>query len=216
MVGGREPPGEKEPAVLVRELLTRDATSVRPDTDLDTAVHLLAQHHVSALPVVEDDDTVVGILSEADVLRLHLAADPRAHLRRSLPTPARTAWPRSVAEVMSPDPVVTREGADVSEVARVLADTGWKSMPVVDDARRLVGVVSRSDVIRALSSDDSTTAQRVEQALADLGLAGWDVAVVHGVVTLRGDGSSDPRAAADVAATSRGVREVVVAPPEGR
>jgi len=199
--------------VLVRELLTRDATSVREGTGLDTAVQLLAQLHVSALPVVDDADRVVGILSEADVLRLHLAEDPRAHLRRPELPHDGALWLRTVRDVMSADPVVAREGSDVSEVALMLADTGWKSMPVVDDARRLIGMVSRSDVIRALSSDDPTVRRRVEQALRDLGLTGWGVAVAHGVVTLRGDGSpTQARAAADVAATVLGVREVVVQP----
>lgn len=198
--------------MLVRELYTHDATSVREDTDLDTALDLLARLRISALPVVGADDLVVGILSEADVLRLHLAADPRAHVRPQ-PSSGASSWPRTVGEVMSAEPVVARQGDDVSRVARVLADTGWKSLPVVDDQRRLVGMVSRSDVIRALSTDDDTIRRRVERDLSDLELGAWEVSVVRAVVTLRGEKSArEARAAADVAATSPGVRKVVVEP----
>jgi CBS-domain-containing membrane protein len=199
--------------VLVRELLSRDVTTVGEDTELDVAVHLLAERHVSALPVVDADAHVVGILSEADVLRLHLAADPRARLGRSGTAPSPAPWPRTVREVMSADPVVAHEGSDVSVVAQVLADTGWKSLPVVDDERVLVGMVSRSDMIRALSTDDEAIRRRLVHDLADLGLSGWEVSVLHGVVSLRGNGSArDAGAASDLAATAPGVREVVLEP----
>lgn len=196
--------------MLVRELLTRDVVHVRDTSALDAAVRVLAEQRLSALPVVDATGRVVGILSEADVLRLHLSADPRAHLRPVADAPAEP-WPATVLEVMSPDPVVAHEGSDVAEVARVLADTGWKSLPVVDGQHALVGMVSRSDVIRELSTRDADIRLRVVRELAQLDRPRWTVSVARGVVTVSGvRGGRDARLAAAVAATVPGVRDVVV------
>ena len=72
--------------MLVSELMTTNVVAVDTECPLDAAVRLLADRGVSALPVVDRSGLVVGILSEADVLRLHLAADTRAHLRPLAPT----------------------------------------------------------------------------------------------------------------------------------
>ncbi|SDO89575.1 CBS domain-containing protein [Pedococcus dokdonensis] len=196
--------------MLVRELLTRDVAQVRDVSPLDSAIRVLAEQRVSALPVVDATGRVVGILSEADVLRLHLSADPRAHLRPVVEE-AEVPWPTTVAEVMSADPVVAHEGTDVAEVARVLADTGWKSLPVVDEDHALVGMVSRSDVIHQLATRDADIWLRVVRELGRLGHTDWSVGVSRGVVTVSGvRRARDASLAAAVAAGAPGVRDVVV------
>ena len=196
--------------MLVHELVTRDVAFVHDTSALDAAVRILAEQRVSALPVVDASERVVGILSEADVLRLHLAADPRAHLRPVEDGPP-APWPATVREVMSTDPVVAHEGTDVADVARILADTGWKSLPVVDGEHTLVGMVSRSDVIRVLSTRDADIWLRVVRDLAELGRPEWTATVARGVVTLTGvRAGRESQLAAAVAATAPGVRDVVV------
>jgi CBS domain-containing protein len=119
-----------------------------------------------------------------------------------------------VAEVMTPDPVTTREGADVADVAHLLADTGWKSLPVVDTDGVLVGMISRSDVIRALSTSDAEIWLHVVRDFGQVDRPEWDVSVTRGVVTLTGVAPGrDARLAAAIAATAPGVRGVVVATP---
>ena len=171
---------------------------------------------VARTVVVDGSGRVVGILSEADVLRLHVSADPRAHLR-PVADEAVEPWPATVGEVMSPDPVVAREGSDVADVARILADTGWKSLPVVDGDHALVGMVSRSDVIRELSTRDADIWLRVVRDLAPLDGHGWTVSVSRGVVTVNGvRAGRDAQLVAAVAATAPGVRDVnVVVGQEG-
>ena len=78
---------------------------------------------------------------------------------------------------MTADPVVARQGDHVSNVAQVLADTGWKSLPVVDDRHLLLGMISRSDAIRSLSTDDDVVRRRVERHLAALNLTAWALLV---------------------------------------
>jgi CBS domain-containing protein len=198
--------------MLVRELVTRDVAHLRGSSSLDSAIRVLAERHVSALPVVDDENRVVGIISEADVLRLHLSADPRAHLR-PVPDPPALQWPTTVGEVMSADPWVAREGSDVADVARVMADTGWKSVPVVDDDHVLVGMVSRSDVIRVLSTRDADIWLRLVRDFAELHQPGWTPSVSRGVVTVHGvRPGRDAQLVADLARTVPGVREVVVHP----
>jgi CBS domain-containing protein len=209
--GGRTglPSRAEEEPVLVRELLTRDVASVEEDSALDVAVQVLAARHISALPVVDAGERVVGILSEADVLRLHVGADPRARLRPV--DDEAQPWPLTVREVMSADPVVAHAGSDVAAVAQVLADTGWKSLPVVDDHGCLVGIVSRSDIIGALSASDSDISQHLEREFAELGRPEWTASVSRGVVTIAGVGTGrEARLARAVAATGPGVRAVVV------
>jgi CBS domain-containing protein len=197
--------------VLVRELCTHDVAAVLDDAALDAAIRVLADRGVSALPVVDRVGQVVGIISEADVLRLQLAADPRAHLRPTAPRGA-ARWPDTVREVMTPEPVTAHEGTDVAEVALLMADTGWKSVPVVDDRGLLVGMVSRSDVIRVLATSDDEIAHRVRRLLTETGRTEVVVDVARGVVTVAGAWTPrDERLVEALVSTCRGVRGVVVA-----
>ena len=198
--------------MLVRELMTHDVASVLDDSPLDAAVRLLAERGISALPCVDAAARVVGILSEADVLRLQLAMDPRAHLR---PLHEHAApWPETVADVMTPDPVTAHEGSDVADVAHLMADTGWKSVPVVDDRERLVGMVSRSDVVRVLAASDEDVAREVGRLLAESGRGQLLVDVARGVVTVAGVQSGrEARVVEALVSTLPGVRGVVIAGP---
>lgn len=194
--------------MLVRELMATDPARVQATSPLMAAVRVLADRGVSALPVVDDEGRVVGILSEADVLRLQITEDPRAHLA-GIPDPP--PWPRTVETVMTPEPVCALVGSDVSTVAMMMADTGWKSLPVVDDHDRLVGMVSRSEVIRALSTSDTEIRRRLVHEFEQLGRREWTVRVQDGVVSVLGAASArDAALARAVAATAPGVRRVEV------
>lgn len=194
--------------VLVRELMATDPARVQAASPLMEAVRVLAERGVSAVPVVDDDDRVVGILSEADVLRLQITEDPRAHLA-GIPEPP--PWPRTVEAVMTPEPVCALVGSDVATVALTMADTGWKSLPVVDEQDRLVGMVSRSEVIRALSTSDAEIRRRLVHDFERLGRHEWSVQVRDGVVSVHGAASArEASLARAVAATAPGVRRVEV------
>ncbi len=194
--------------MLVRELMSTTVASARPSSSLDAAVRVLAEQKVSALPVVDPSGRVVGILSEADVLRLQVTTDPRAHAR---PTPSSAPpWPDTVGEAMTPDPVTVTATGDVGEAALLMADTGWKSLPVVDRGV-LVGMVSRSDVIRALSTSDGEIWRHVTHDFGQITRPDWTVTVTRGVVTVHGVAAGrDARLADAIAATAPGVRRVVV------
>lgn len=195
--------------MLVRELMTVPAHSVPTGSTLEMAIQLLARARLSALPVVDADHRVVGIVSEADILRLHLTPDPRAHLRPVDVEQGR--WPQLVDQVMTPDPVTVLESADVAELGQMLADTGWKSVPVTRE-RVLVGMVSRSDILRSMTTSDSAIRRNLTREFAALGRARWSVSVAEGEVTVSGTrGGREARLAQVMASAVAGVRRVVVA-----
>ncbi len=138
--------------MLVRELMTSPATSLRAGSRLESAVQVLAAQHITAVPIVDPYGHVVGIVSDADVLREGLPEDPRARLRPV--HESTTPWHRLVDEVMTVDPVTVGAHTDAARAAELMADMGWKSLPVVRDGQ-LVGVISRSDIMRALATPDA-------------------------------------------------------------
>jgi CBS domain-containing protein len=191
--------------MLVREIMTSPAYSVEKDASLGTALQLMATARVTGLPVV-DGGRVVGIISEADLLRTELEPDPRAHMRAAR-QPVESVL-TTVAQVMTARPHTVREDSDVADLANTFASTSWKSVPVVR-GDVLVGVASRSDVIRAMAASDEQIAAEVSGRLAEAGLGSWQVDVLGAVVHLTGTASARERAAAtSVAQSLRGVRHV--------
>ncbi len=150
-------------------------------TPVMSAFRTLADHRVSSLPVVDDHGAVVGIVTEQDLLRRSVEP-PRAAEARGT---AHRALPELVGEVMTWAPVTVSPETDVAEVIRTFSATAWKSLPVVRHGR-LVGMVSRSDVVRAFARPDAAVRRDVQLALGGAGLDRVRVDVRGGVVELSG------------------------------
>jgi CBS domain-containing protein len=165
--------------------MTRDVFTVGPDTSTKYAAEVLAERGFAALPVVDGDYQLVGIVAEADVLRDRLPADPRLHLRRDESAPENPP-PMLVRGVMTADVRTVDAGADISDVARLFVDQRLRSVPVLEHGR-LVGIVSRRDLLRALVRPDDEIRRDllrlVEGYTGELG--SWDIAVTEGVATVR-------------------------------
>ena len=191
--------------MLVREIMTPHPVTATVDTSVKQALGLLAEHHITALPVLDLDGALVGVLSEGDLIRDLVRQDPRGHERPTAGTPAP---PRSVDQLMTRQPVCVRPATDVASAVRLLVSRGFRSLPVLDDTGRLVGMVSRSDVVRVVARPDDELAREVEAHVAEVGLGDWGARVDDGAVTLLGPaGSSDRTMAQLVAATGRGGME---------
>ncbi|MFE2065797.1 CBS domain-containing protein [Streptomyces sp. NPDC059467] len=177
----------------VADLMTRDVVRARRDTSFKEIVRLLADNDVTAVPVVDELDHLLGVVSEADLLRkCSVRADPSSRTPAGHPE----AWEKDKAEgsraeeLMSAPAVCARPEWTVVEAARVMTLHNVKRLPVVDEAERLTGVVSRGDLLRIfLRRDDAIREEIARDVLGHtLGLAPTDVVVeVHeGRVTLTG------------------------------
>lgn len=141
------------------DVMVHDVVTVEPDDNVAEALKLLAEYDVSALPVVDEDEKVVGIISEADLVRREEIGTEkhRAWWLEAL-TPASTlaeefakSHGRRVSEVMSTEVVSASEETPLGEIATLLEKHRIKRVPILRDGR-LVGIVSRSNLIQALAS----------------------------------------------------------------
>ena len=138
----------------VEEVMTRNVITVKRTADLHEAARCLSDNRISGMPVVDDENRVVGVISEADLLVL--AGMAREHtfkdiLRNLLgePAPARKTG-NMVGDVMSFPPITSKAGDEIGDVAKIFDDRRIKRLPVVDDEGKLIGIVSRADIVRAI------------------------------------------------------------------
>jgi CBS domain-containing protein len=171
--------------VQARDVMTHEVVTVGPNTSAKYAAEVMAERGFAALPVIDDDDNLAGIVAEADVLRDRIPADPRLHARRDRSTP--DAPPSLLVHgLMTPGVRTVEASADVADIARLFVDERLRSVPVLEHGR-LVGIVSRRDLLRALVRPDAEIRTDVlgllEGYTGDLGA--WDIAVSDGVATIR-------------------------------
>jgi CBS domain-containing protein len=195
--------------MLVREVMTSNPVTVRPETPVKDALALLDQHSITMLPVVSDDSVLVGVLSEADLLVGRVLPDARATL---IPhTSERSSEGRgTVGSLMTSLVLTVTEETDVAEVTKVMTATGVKSLPVVDSGRRVVGVVSRRDIVRTMARSDSEIEQELAALFGSLDLD-WRVAVDDGHVLVTGPREARDRSLAlSAVSTVAGVVDVQI------
>lgn len=183
----------------VGSLMTMDVVRAEYDTPAEEVARLLADHRIDGLPLVDQDDRVIGVVSASD-LTAHEPATPHPHRsrsrfgfpelspaarRRSVRAPARTA-----GELMSAPPVTAHAEDTIVEAARTMARRGVKTLPVLDEEDRLVGVVTRRDLLRVFLRPDAEIREEVieEVLVRVLWLMPRSIEVVaaDGVVTLAG------------------------------
>ncbi|MEU6641551.1 CBS domain-containing protein [Saccharomonospora sp. NPDC046836] len=165
--------------MLAGQIMTERVVTVSPDTPVKRATKLLAEHGFSALPVLDDDERLVGIVTEADCVRDRVPPDVRTGAKPGHPTP-----PRTVGEVMTSPVTAMSTTADLAELVSALLDNNFRAMPIVD-GQKLAGIVTRGDVVRALSRDDATIARDIRRKLLIYGGADrWTVHVRDGVATI--------------------------------
>ncbi|MFE0642438.1 CBS domain-containing protein [Streptomyces sp. NPDC058877] len=154
----------------IDRLMTREVVSVRGDTPFKEVVRTLSQHRVTAVPVLDGKGRVVGVVSEGDLLRK--TADQAAAPDGLPAVPDLEAWERAKAEgtraeeLMSAPAVCARPDWTAAEAARLMEVQGVKRLVVVDDEDRLVGIVSRRDLLGVfLRSDEDIRREIVEDVL---------------------------------------------------
>lgn len=188
-------------ATRVDTLMVRDVVTAERDTPFKEVVRRLDRHRISGLPVTDPEGKVVGVISETDLL-LRQAAAPAPGggrgswaerlrgLSRRVRRDAARARAGTAGGVMSAPAVTVRADATVREAARLMAEHGIERLPVVDEEDRLVGIVTRRELLRVFLRPDEEIRRAVEQRV--FGDALWlaphvvEASVRNGVVTLTG------------------------------
>jgi CBS domain-containing protein len=190
----------------VHDIMTSPVVTVQPETTLADLARLLIAHRISGTPVVDDAGTLVGMVTEADLV-MALEVGPADRIQPATTEPV-THTPPTVADVMRTEVFVVEEQAPVSEVANIMVHRNVRRVPVVRDGA-VVGVVSRRDVIGTLTRSDDEIAADVQELLDDViqVLGRFRSSVVDGLVTL--SGPDDPKARHAATATARSVPGVI-------
>ncbi|RKN04227.1 CBS domain-containing protein [Streptomyces radicis] len=201
---------------MVGSVMTNDVVRATPTTPFKRIAALLAEHRVSGLPIVDDDEKVVGVVSEADLLAPRAAGGRwRPGRRRAGRGAADAIGARTAGELMSAPAITVHARDPLVLAARAMAHHQVRRLPVLDDEDRLVGIVSRRDLLSVfLRTDAELRAEVLDHVLARALLlppGAVEVAVADGVVTLKGrvERSGDVPIALRMTAQTDGVIAVV-------
>jgi CBS domain-containing protein len=215
-----------------RDVMTEGVITVGPDTTVREIATLLLERHISAVPVIDDTDAVIGVVSEGDLIhRREIGTEARGRawwLRlfedsADLAASYRKSHGAKARDVMTRDVISVEESAPLADIAELLETRHIKRVPVMRDGK-LTGIVSRANIVRALaaspepplrpaSADDQVIRRRIIELLRDEPWGNmWNTSVFvsGGVVEFWGIvASEEEREASRIAAESvPGVAEV--------
>lgn len=152
-------------AKTVADVMSQDPIVVKPEMPLKEAIQILAERRISGLPVVNDQGKLVGIVSETDLMWQESGVTPPAYIMVLdsvifLENPARyeqeihKALGETVGEIMSKDSLTTiTPEKPLSAAARLMNDRNIHRLPVLDENGKLVGILTRGDIIRAMANE---------------------------------------------------------------
>jgi CBS domain-containing protein len=209
--------------VKVQDIMRRDVITVRPETPLKEVARLLVEHRISGVPVVDAEGRVLGVVSEADlVVKERGTEGERPRLLDALLGGNRAkavlgkVEARTAGDAMTTPAVTIEPGAPVRAAAARMVERQVNRLPVVEDGR-LVGIVTRADIVRTFVRSDAELEREVVEGV--ILRAMWldphllEVAVENGVVRIRGrvDRRSDARILEELVRRVEGVVDVEVA-----
>ncbi|MGW6012068.1 CBS domain-containing protein [Streptomyces sp. NPDC055210] len=150
---------------VVSDVMTRTVATVDRETSFKEIVRTMQERKVSALPVVEGEGQVVGVVSEADLLPKEefRDSDPDRHTQLRRLSDLAKAGALTAGELMTSPALTTPPGATLAQAARTMARARVKRLPVVDESGTLRGVVSRADLLKVFLRDDEEMAEEVRR-----------------------------------------------------
>ncbi|MFE2582831.1 CBS domain-containing protein [Streptomyces sp. NPDC059378] len=177
---------------IVSDVMTQTVVAVGRDAPFKEIVRTMEQWKVSAMPVLEGEGRVVGVVSEADLLPKEVFRDegqsPSQQRRRLLDVAK--AGATTAGELMSTPAVTVHPDATLAQTARIMAVRRVKRLPVVDGIGMLQGIVSRADLLKVFLRSDEEIEDEVRRTVVSYLFPGFShaihVSVQEGVVTLRG------------------------------
>jgi len=177
----------------VIDLMTTEVVTIGPDETIKEAARVMVTERVSGLPVIDAEERLIGILTEADFLEQELDKDGGGGgLLGAVFGPA-TRQPDAVTvrEVMSSNPITIASDATLSEAARVMATNSVKRLPIIEADGNVVGVLSRADIVAAFARPDELIDDEIREDIAKRVLfvdpESLDISVNDGIVALGGE-----------------------------
>lgn len=182
----------------VKDVMSTHVVAVRKNASFKEIAATLRQQRVSAFPVLDDDDKVIGVVSEADLLTKEALGDAAPGMLGGILRHREQAKAEgtTAADLMTKPPVTIEPDAPVENAARLMYNRRVKRLPVTTDDGRLIGIVARSDVLSVYSRSDAEIRREISESVildkvfADPGL--FTVTVKDGIVTILGNPESTP------------------------
>jgi CBS domain-containing protein len=195
-----------ENSMIAKDVMTPNVITVNQNTSVTTIAKLLLERHISAVPVIDQAGTMVGVVSEGDLIRRpeEGTEPPKSWWLEliSVPEDAARAYAKShgqtAADVMTRSVISVKEDTPVAEIASLLEKNRIKRVPVVRDGRP-IGIVSRANLIQALaarstaapavSADDRTIRENILAVLDNeswVGASNLNIVVENGTATVWG------------------------------
>ncbi|MFF2124026.1 CBS domain-containing protein [Streptomyces olivochromogenes] len=177
---------------IVSDVMTHSVAAVGRKANFKEIVRLMEQWKVSALPVLEGEGRVIGVVSEADLLPKEefRDSDPDRYTQLRRLSDLAKAGAVTAEDMMTAPAVTVRANATLAQAARTMAHAKVKRLPVVDDIGLLAGVVSRGDLLKVFLRDDEDIAEEVRREVVSYLFRAPSspvrVQVHDGVVTLAG------------------------------
>ena len=148
--------------MLAKDIMSRDVITVRKDSTIKEVVELLVEHKISGAPVVDETDRLIGMISEGDLLYKDRKLQTPAFLEilggviylenpQRLSQDLKKMTASVVTELMTKKVFTVREITPVQEIASLMIKRKINRVPVVDEAEKVVGIVSRQDLVRSIA-----------------------------------------------------------------
>jgi CBS domain-containing protein len=198
----------------VKDVMSTHVIAVRRNAPYKDMAAMVRQQRVSAFPVIDDRNKVIGVVSEADLLTKEALEGAAPGTTQSMTSHRDRARAGAVtaAELMTTPPITIGPHEPVAHAARLMYSRRVKRLPVTTDDGTLIGIVSRADVLSVYSRPDADIQREITQDLIPGALAGdparFTVTVADGIVTIEGAPQTDP-AGRDLIDAARHVEGVV-------
>jgi CBS-domain-containing membrane protein len=145
-------------SVMARDVMTKEVVFVKTDASLEDVADVMNAHLISGVPVIEDDQRVAGVISEKDIL---LQMNPKgqktfmgvvAHCLKSDGCIAIAMRKQKAENIMTSPAITVGENTSISEIANIFSEKNINRAPVTDPNNRLLGIVTRTDIVRSSCS----------------------------------------------------------------
>ena len=144
-----------------QDLMAKNVLTVTPETSISQAANLLLEYHVNGMPVVDEEDNLVGIICQSDIITQQkqlplpsiftlldgiIPLTSTSHMEKEVQKMAAT----KVKEAMTPDPVSVSPDTELEEMAEIMVRKNYHTLPVVEGSK-LVGIIGKEDVLKTLA-----------------------------------------------------------------